>query len=61
MNLQEILEKDRERLIASLKQAGTPERAVPVIESEYDRLLYEYNEQCSDDYERRCAAMILQK
>ena len=60
MNLQEILEKDRERLIASLKQAGTPERAVPVIESEYDRLLYEYNEQCSDDYERRCAAMILQ-
>ena len=60
MNLQEILEKDRERLTASLKQAGTPERAVGVIESEYDRLLYEYNEHCSDDYERRCAAMMLQ-
>jgi hypothetical protein len=60
MNLQEILEKDRERLTASLKQAGTPERAVGVIESEYDRLLYEYNEHCSDDFERRCAAMMLQ-
>lgn len=60
MNLQEILEKDRERLIASLRQAGTPDQAVPVIESEYDRMLYEYNEQCSDDYQRRCASMILQ-
>ena len=60
MSLQEILEKDRERLIASLRQAGTPERATAVVESEYDRLLYEYNEHCETDYERRCAAMILQ-
>ena len=60
MNLQELLEKDRERLLASLRQAGTPEQAVPVIESEYDRLLYQYNEQCTDDYARRCASMILQ-
>ncbi len=60
MNLQELLEKDRERLTASLLQAGTAERAVPVMESEYDRLLYQYNELCSDDYERRCAAMMLQ-
>ena len=60
MNLQSYLEKDRERLLASLQQAGTPERAIPLIESEYDRLLYEYNEQCSDDYERRCASMMLQ-
>ena len=60
MNLQSYLEKDREKLLASLKQAGTPERAIPVIESEFDRLLYEYNEQCSDDFERRCAAEMLQ-
>jgi len=60
MNLQEILEKDRERLQAALHQAGTPEKAVPVMESEYDRMLYEYNEHCEDDYQRRCAAMILQ-
>ena len=60
MNLQEYLEQDKERLISSLKQAGTAERAIPLIESEYDRLLYEYNEQCEDDYERRCAAMMLQ-
>ena len=60
MNLQELLEKDRERLLASLRQAGTPEHAVPVIESEYDRLLYAYNEHCEDDFERRCASMILQ-
>lgn len=60
MNLQELLEKDRERLLASLRQAGTPEQAVPVIESEYDRLLYAYNEHCDDDFERRCASMILQ-
>ena len=60
MNLQELLEKDRERLLASLHQAGTPDQAVPVIESEYDRMLYEYNEQCGDDFQRRCASMILQ-
>lgn len=60
MNLQSCLEKDRERFLASLKQASTPEKVIPLIESEYDRLLYEYNEQCEDDYERRCAAMILQ-
>ena len=60
MNLQELLEKDRERLSASLHQAGTPDQAVPVIESEYDRMLYEYNEGCSDDFERRCASVILQ-
>ena len=60
MNLQELLEKDREKLLASLRQAGTPDQAVPVIESEYDRILYQYNEQCSDEYERRCASMILQ-
>ena len=60
MNLQSYLEKDRERFTASLKQAQTPERTIPVIESEYDRILYEYNEQCESDYERRCAAMILQ-
>ena len=60
MNLQSYFEKDRERFVASLKQASTPEKAIPVIESEYDRILYEYNEQCEEDYERRCAAMILQ-
>ena len=60
MNLQNYLEQDRERFLASLTQAGTPEKVIPLIESEYDRLLYQYNEQCSDDYERRCAAMMLQ-
>lgn len=60
MSLQELLEKDRERLLASLKQAGTPERAVPVMEAEYDRLLYTYNEQCSDVYEQETASRLLQ-
>ena len=59
MNLQELLEKDRERIIASLSQAKTTDHAIPIIESEYDRLLYQYNEECESDYQRRCAAMIL--
>ncbi|MCR5300405.1 MAG: hypothetical protein K6D92_05880, partial [Erysipelotrichaceae bacterium] len=60
MRLQEYLEKDRDRLLAGLQQAGTADRAIPVIESEFDRLLYQYNEECSSDYERRCAAQMLQ-
>ena len=60
MRLQEYLEKDRDRILAGLQQAGTADRAIPVIESEFDRLLYQYNEECSSDYERRCAAQMLQ-
>ncbi len=60
MRLQEYLENDRERLLASLQQAGTAERVIPVIESELDRLLYQYNEGCSSDHERRCASRMLQ-
>ncbi|MBR2552640.1 MAG: hypothetical protein IKF05_06610, partial [Erysipelotrichaceae bacterium] len=60
MRLQEYLEKDREKLLASLQQAGTADRAIPVIESEFDRLLYQYNEGCNNDYERRCASQMLQ-
>ncbi|MBR2801123.1 MAG: hypothetical protein IKE21_00855 [Erysipelotrichaceae bacterium] len=60
MKLQEYLEQDKDRLLASLSQAGSAERAIPLIESEYDRLLYRYNEDCTSDTERRCAAHMLQ-
>ena len=60
MTLVEYLEKDKDKLLASLSQASTPERALSVIEAEYDRLLYEYNENASSDYERRLAAGMLQ-
>ena len=38
MKLTELLEQDKEKLISALEQAGTPERAVPVLESEIDHL-----------------------
>ena len=60
MTLLEYLDKDKDKLLASFSQAQTAERVIPIVEAEYDRLLYEYNETASSDHERRYVAGMLQ-
>ena len=43
----EFLDEDRERVMTGLKSAGTPEAAQKVLEKETDRLLLQYNEECT--------------
>lgn len=58
MTMTELLEQDKEKLMAQLDSASTPDRAGAVIEQEYDRLLYRYNEQCTSGAGRAvCASM----
>ena len=60
MNLTEYLEQDREKLLSLLAAAGTPEKAVPVMEEELDRVLLLYNEQCEISACRDAAAGMLE-
>lgn len=57
--LTELLEKDKEKLILRLTEAGTPERAVPVLESETDRLLAFASEELGSERERQAAGGLL--
>ena len=58
MSMLEYLEKDKEKVLSELVSAALPERAVKVLESEMDRLLYQYNE--SEEEERlRSAASAM--
>ena len=58
MSMLEYLEKDKEKVLSELVSAALPERAVKVMESEMDRLLYQYNE--SEEEERlRSAASAM--
>ena len=56
MKIQDYLEQDREKLLSDLAQNKTPERAVPVLQSELDRLVYRYNAECETEQLRECAA-----
>lgn len=60
MNLLEMLESDQEKILSGLAQAKTPDRAQKVISSEFDRLLYQYNENCGSDRLKESAAHMLQ-
>ena len=60
MTLLEYLDKDKDKLLASFAQAQTAEKVIPIVEAEYDRLLYEYNEDARNDHERRYVAGMLQ-
>ena len=59
MTLEQLLEEDKEELLAQLKKAGTPERAVPLLEKEVDRLLLKYNETCESQGCREEARRLL--
>ena len=60
MELVGYLESDKERILQSLREAGTPEEAQKVIESEIDRLLLRHNEDCGSERERDAALHMLQ-
>ena len=60
MKLIELLEKNKENLLTELAASKSPQKAVQVMESEVDRLLMTYNEQCDSEREREAAAYILQ-
>ena len=59
MTLTERLELDKEKLIALLKEAGTPERAIPVLESETDRLSVAAAEELTSERQREAAGQML--
>ncbi len=58
MTLLELLEKDKDKVLSDLVSAALPERAVKVLESELDRLLYQYNEAAQSDRLRTSAAAM---
>lgn len=60
MAMIDYLEKDKDKLIAGLTEAKTPEKAGRILEEELDRLLVRYNEQCSSDRGRESSAYMLQ-
>ncbi len=59
-NLQDFLEADRERVLTGLKSAQTPEAAQAVLEKETDRLLLQYNEECTSARMRDAASGMMQ-
>lgn len=59
MKLMDYLESDREKLTEELRRADTKEQAQRTLETEFDRLLYRYNESCENDRVRTAAAHLL--
>jgi hypothetical protein len=60
MKMIDYLDKDRERVLASLRGASTPADAQQILEKEADRLLLQYNEDCSSVRMRDAAAGMIQ-
>ena len=60
MTLTQILEEDKRELLEALESAREPEKMVPVLEKEIDRILYRHNEECDNENLRNAAAWILQ-
>lgn len=58
MKMLDVLEGDRDRLTEDIRRAKTAREAVPVIEKEFDRLLFRFNEECSDEAVRDAAASM---
>lgn len=60
MTMLELLEHDKEKLIARLEEAKTPEKASAIISDEMDNLLVRYNKKCDLPVIRDAAAYMLQ-
>ena len=54
MEMLQILEADKERILSELAKAGVPEKAQPVLEKTFDRMLLQYNEECDEEGKRYC-------
>ena len=60
MTLLNYLENDKEALITSLENAGSPEAAAKVLDKRIDRLLYQYNEESTSKILQSSAASMLE-
>ena len=60
MEMLQILEADKERILSELAKAGVPEKAQPVLEKTFDRMLLQYNEECDEERVRDTAKYMLQ-
>ena len=60
MEMMGYLEADRERFRQSLQEADTLEKAGTAVEGELERLLVQYNENCTDEREREAALLMMQ-
>ena len=60
MKTRELLEKDKERLLARLGKADTPEQTVNALEDELSRIQIEYGEHVTDETMSREASYALQ-
>lgn len=56
----EYLEEDREKVLVGLKGSPTPEAAQEILEKEADRLLLQYNEDCTSVRVRDAASGMMQ-
>ena len=60
MEMLQILEADKERILSELAKAGVPEKAQPVLEKTFARMLLQYNEECDEERARDTAKYMLQ-
>lgn len=60
MKMIDYLEKDRENVMNGLRTASTPAEAQKILEKETDRLLLQYNEECTSVRMRDAAAGMVQ-
>ena len=60
MKTRELLEKDKERLLARLAKADTPEQTVGALEDELSRIQIQYGEHVTDETLSREASYALQ-
>lgn len=60
MKMIDYLDKDRENVMNGLRTASTPADAQKILEKEADRLLLQYNEECSSVRLRDAAAGMVQ-
>ena len=60
MKMIDYLEKDRDNVMSGLRTASTPADAQKILEKETDRLLLQYNEDCTSVRMRDAAAVMVQ-
>lgn len=60
MKMIDYLDRDRDRILAGLKGAHSPAEAQQVLEKETDRLLLQYNEDCTSMRVRDAASGMMQ-
>ena len=60
MEMMQILETEKDRVMTELSKAAAPDQAQGVLEKLFDRILLQYNEECTEERARDTARYILQ-